>query len=120
MRAVRPRPSMSHEPSFELCVSIIRWALDDQPGWVECLLMDAHGRPWFFLEKAPVVSGEDLRADTMYPCPGRIACHVIERRVDASDKPVLVVDTARPWGIEATSGETRFDVRPDQVVSIKS
>lgn len=104
--------------SFKLCVSIVRWGLDDQPGWVECLLVDAQGRPWFFFEKVPVVSHEDLRADTMYPRPGRIACDVIARRLDATNKEVLVVDTARPWGIESTSGETRFEVRPEQVVKV--
>lgn len=106
---------MSQEHIFDLCVTIIRWGLDDQPGWVECLLVDAHGTPWFFLEKVPIVSQEDLRTDTMYPRPGRIACQVIDRRTDALGKEILVVDTAHPWGIESTTGETCFDVRPEQV-----
>ncbi|MDI1443615.1 hypothetical protein [Polyangium sp. 6x1] len=37
-------------------VQIVRFADDAQPGWVECHLLDAHGRRWAFLEKVPVVT----------------------------------------------------------------
>lgn len=106
----------SRQQMVTLRVAIVRWALDDQPGWVECLLTDVHGRHWFFLEKAPVVCSEDLRADTVYPRPGFFACQIIERRQDAAGKELLVVDTTVPWGIEATSGESRFEVHAEQVV----
>lgn len=99
-----------------LLVTIVRWADDWQPGWVECHLMDAFDRRRVFIEKVPVVSREELHADTAYPRPGLIACTLIERRIAPTGREVLVVDTATPWGIESTTGETRFEVHPTQVV----
>ncbi|HRI68618.1 MAG TPA: hypothetical protein PK156_30530, partial [Polyangium sp.] len=90
-----------------LRVTIVRWVDDHQPGWVECQFTDAQDRTWVVIEKAPVISAEDLGPDTSFPRPGMITCQLVERRGDE----VLVVDTAIPWGIEATSGETRFEVR---------
>jgi hypothetical protein len=37
------------------------------PGWVECHLVDVHGRIWKFHEKVPVISTEDLWSDSEYP-----------------------------------------------------
>lgn len=97
---------------FALRVTIVRWVDDHQPGWVECQFTDAQDRTWVVIEKAPVISAEDLGPDTLYPRSGMITCELVERRGPG----LLVVDTAMPWGIEATSGETRFEVRAEQVV----
>jgi hypothetical protein len=96
-------------------IEIRRCVDDDQPGWVECWLTDAHGREWVFVEKAPVVSDEYLDSSSHYPRRGVIACEVIERRVAPDGDEVVVIDTGRPWGVEAMSGETRFEVRPEQL-----
>jgi hypothetical protein len=108
----------SDKPFLGLHVSIARWTDDSQPGWVECLLTDARGKVWSFLEKAPVVSAEDLDARSSYPRSGLIACRVVERWIDEAGREMLRVDTSTPWGIEATSGETRFEVFAPQVVDI--
>lgn len=99
-----------------LLVTIVRWVDDHQPGWVECHLTDAFGQSWVFIEKAPVVSDENLRADTRYPRVGTIACVLLDRTTDDKGREVFIVDTKTPWGIEATSGETRFEVHREQVV----
>jgi hypothetical protein len=94
---------------------IRRYVSDDQPGWVECALTDAHGKDWVFVEKVPVITAEPLDARSTYPRPVVLACEVVERRQDGG-REVVVVDTERPWGIAATTGETRFEVRPEQLV----
>lgn len=104
------------KPFFGLRISIIRWADDSQPGWAECLLTDAQGKVWSFLEKAPVVSAEELDARSSYPRSGLIACRVLDRRNDEAGREFLLVDTATPWGIEATSGETQFEVFAEQLI----
>lgn len=86
-------------------VQIVRYADDSQPGWVECRLMDAHGRSWSFLEKAPVVSSAPLDASSDYPQPGVIACQVLGRTGD-----IVRIDTSQPWDVASTEGQAQFDV----------
>lgn len=94
----------------ELLVQIDRFVDDHQPGFVECSLVDAYGVKYIFVEKIPIVTVESLGKDSSYPRPGAIGCQV-ERRWSTSDGRSLVeVSTAVPWGIESTSGETRFVV----------
>lgn len=101
-----------------LRVTICRYVDDGQPGWVDCRLTDAGGREWSFIEKVPVVSAEALDASSQYPRSGVIGCRVLERRSEAGGDALVVVDTAWPWDIQATSGETRFEVAPEQLVEI--
>lgn len=92
-------------------IEIVRYLGDEpQPGVVECRFDDARGRRWWFVEKAPIVSSEELRADTAYPRVGAIAGEVVERREDASDRAVVVIDTERPWSVTSVDGVSRFEV----------
>jgi hypothetical protein len=97
-------------------VSIIRYVDDSQPGIVECKLVDARGREWTVIEKVPVVSLVDLDASSNYPQPGVIGCLVVERRQQADGREVVTISTEKPWDIESTTGETRFDVVPEQLI----
>jgi hypothetical protein len=96
-------------------VEIVRYTDDSFPGWVECCLTDAHGHRWSFVEKVPIVTTAYLDAASPYPQPGIIACEVVGRRQEAGCE-VLEINTERPWHVEATTGETRFEVGPEQVV----
>jgi hypothetical protein len=96
-------------------VEILRYADDAQPGWVECRLTDAGGRAWHFIEKVPVVTTEPLDALSQYPRPGVIGCEVVERHAGAGGRELVVIDTERPWHVQATCGESRFVVRPEQL-----
>jgi hypothetical protein len=99
-------------------VEICRYTDDSQPGWVECVLTDAAGRNWLFVEKVPVVSSEPLKANSKYPCQGVIACQIVERQQDDDGRERVVIDTDKPWGVESSSGETRFTVRAEQLVEL--
>lgn len=101
----------------ELSVEITRWVRDDQPGWVECRLVDASGRVARFIEKAPVVTEAPIGRDGPYPCAGVIACEIVARSVDAAGREIVTIDTSTPWGVHATTGESRFDVTPSQLAA---
>jgi hypothetical protein len=92
-------------------IQIVRFADDAQPGWVECRLIDVHGRAWSFVEKAPVVSEAPLDATTVYPQPGVIACQVLDRTGG-----VARIDTGQPWDIASVEGQRQFDVPGDLLV----
>lgn len=98
-------------------IEIRRYVDDAQPGWVECGLTDAAGQSWLFIEKVPIVTTEDLDADSRYPRPGIIACQLVERRRE-DGREVAVIDTELPWHVEATTGETRFVVSSEQLVEL--
>ena len=51
-------------------VQVVRFVDDSFPGFVECELIDAHGRRWLFVEKGPVVTTEHLTAQTFVSYTG--------------------------------------------------
>jgi hypothetical protein len=97
-------------------VSIVRFVDANEPGWVECRFIDAGGVQHVFIEKAPIVSSENLWTDTVYPRPGVLACTVI---VEHTDKPETVtVDTDQPWGVASREGQSRFEVLRQDLVDL--
>ncbi len=103
---------------FAINVMLMRWVSDDQPGIVECQLIDRFGKVWRFIEKLPVVSTQPLCGADSYPQPGIVACQVIERGRDVSGREVAEIDTGTPWGVETIEGTTRFHVFMDQLVEL--
>ena len=97
-------------------VDIIRLVDESNPGWVECRLVDAHGKTWLFREKAPVVCGEYLDTSSSYPQKGSVACRVLSRSRKPDGQEIVSVDTSETWGIESTEGVTEFDVLVDQLI----
>lgn len=88
-----------------LRVEIVRLIDASQPGWVECVFVDAHGRSIVIHEKAPVVSSQDIDARTKFPVRGVVACEVVDVKAG-----IVRISTARPWGIAAVDGADEFDV----------
>jgi hypothetical protein len=97
-------------PVHGVRISILQYVSDDQPGFVECELIDVTGRAWSFIEKVPVVTTANLHAQSGYPQPDVIACEVLERRRAPDGTTVVTIDTERPCGIATVAGETRFEV----------
>lgn len=97
-------------------VTITRWVSDDQPGFVEAQLVDAHGRMWSFNDKEPILSADYLDATSPYPVPGFIACEVVGRTRDSAERVLVQIDTERPWHVESVEGETRFEVLANSLV----
>src|SRR5262249_11217118 len=98
---------------FGVKIEIVRFTDDSQPGWVECLLTDAHGRRWSFIEKVPIVTAAWLDASVSYPQPGVIAGEVV-----GQEGATVSVDTTRSWAVECGEGETRFTVLRNSLVEL--
>ena len=96
-------------------IEILRIVEAAYPGFVECRLIDAHGREWMFVEKLPIVTAEDLGPDSNYPRSGVIACEIVEKTRTDDGMEIVIIDTGRPWGIEATTGESRFAIHLEQL-----
>ena len=109
----------STRPTFmpAVNVQISRFVDAHQPGFVECVLVDASGRSHVIVEKVPVVSDEDLWSTSAYPRPGFIACEIEEEWVDEDGQALVRVSTARPWSIESSTGQTEFVVLASQVTN---
>jgi len=99
----------------EVAVEITRYVDESFPGWVELVLLDAHGTAWTFVEKVPVLSIENLTESSAFPRAGTIACEVVATSGQVAG--LVEIDTSRPWGIVATTGTSRFWVRSSQLVS---
>jgi|JI6StandDraft_1071083.scaffolds.fasta_scaffold01762_10 hypothetical protein len=100
-----------------ISVQIVRFTDSHQPGWVECVLRDAASREWTFIEKVPIVTNALLDAASVYPQRGVVACEIVEHWTDEHGRIRCIIDTERPWGIEAKNGETQFEVFIDQITT---
>jgi hypothetical protein len=100
---------------LSVTVDIVRFVDRDQPGWVECVLHDARGVAWTFVEKVPIVTAEYLDESSAYPCHGTIACEVVPNP-DGVESPMVRIDMSRPWGVESIDGTSTFTVRREQLV----
>ena len=96
-------------------IEITRFVDDHWPGFVECALIDAHGRKHLFIEKVPVVTLSDLDSNSIYPTAGILGCELVKGSTEPRTD-IISVSTTNPWGIESTQGLFDFDVRPDQLV----
>jgi len=94
-----------------------RWLGDEpNPGIVEVEIVDAFGRVWTFVDKAPIFD-EDAHLTRMasYPIPILLECLI----VDSSDG-LLTVSTVEPHGLETVDGVSQFVVSNDQVANPRS
>lgn len=100
----------------KMSVQIERYVDDTFPGVVACVLIDADGGRHEFIEKVPVVSSSDLRADSSYPQPGYIACVVEHEWMDTAGRKLVRINTQYPWDIASVSGVTVFNVLEVQLI----
>jgi hypothetical protein len=99
----------------DIRVEIVRFLSAENPGFVECVLVDADGKEHRFHEKAPVVSAAGTDETTTYPQPGVIRCTVLGRGPGPAGRLVVEVDTELPWDIESTAGQTRFHLFAEEL-----
>ncbi len=104
---------------YEYIVQIVRFVDADQPGWVECELVDANGRHHIIREKVPVLTAERLDANSEYPIPCGILCEVLERYNDEKGHELALITTKKPWWIESVEGLTEFVV-PAALVTLST
>ena len=102
-----------------IAVTISRFVDEHQPGFVECVLVDALGESHLFVEKVPIVTLESLIATSSYPCIGAIDCEIQAIWLDETGRSVARVSTELPWGVESTGGSTQFVVLSSQLTGIE-
>ena len=98
-----------------VAVVIRRFVSDHNPGFVECVLIDASGQEHIFIEKVPVVTTENLWSSSTYPTAGVIGCEVVAEWSDENGRALSRITTVLPWGVESTVGTTEFVVLSSQV-----
>jgi hypothetical protein len=103
-----------------LMVQIARFVDSHQPGWVECEFVDAEGRRHLIIEKVPVVTAEDLDADSEYPKSGTVRCEILKRYRDEKGQELVSITTARPISIESTEGASEFTVPANLIASLEN
>lgn len=69
---------------------------------MEARFVDAHGREWTLVDKAPMFTSTTLSAISNYPMPGWIRCKVV-----ATDGDIAQIQTT--WS-DSVEGEERFAV----------
>lgn len=97
--------------------SIIKYISNDQPGFVECAFKDAWGKEHIVHEKVPIVTDKDLHFDSNYPQDAVLNCEVIKEIEDKDGRKIILVTTAKPWGIETIEGLEEFELLEDQIMS---
>lgn len=97
---------------------IVRMVDPHYPGFVECELVDVDGVRWSIVDKVPVVTLEDLDERSSYPRSVELACTVLERFRSPEGIELALIDIGSPWGLQASDGETTFEVRVDQLREI--
>jgi len=96
-------------------IEISRLVDDHFPGFVECLLIDWTGAKHVFVEKIPVVSGA-LSSTSSLPGTGVIACVVESEWRDREGRALVNINTAKPWGVESSAGQSKFVVLASQLI----
>ena len=100
---------------MDLAVEIVRFVDDWQPGIVAGEFVHADGYHHTIIEKAPVLSIENLDADSSYPRPGSARCVVLNRWRDTGERDLVRISTADPYGIESSEGLSEFVVLKTQI-----
>ncbi len=99
-------------------VQITSYTSDDNPGFVECRFHDAWNKEHVIHDKVPVVTLENLDANSAYPRPGVIGCTVIKEWMDENGREIISVTTEKPWAIDSTEGNYEFDILASQITEI--
>ena len=97
-------------------VSIVEWVDDSEPGIVKCLLKDAWGHTFTFIDKVPMFTPDRLDEQGPFPLAGIILCEVVRRWSDDRGRDIVTVDVDIEHSrLEAETGETTFDVLAGEV-----
>ena len=100
-----------------ISVQIVRFVDSHQPGWVECVFVDAACRSHGIIEKVPVVTTKDLDADSKYPTLGSVPREVPERYQDDTGQELVCVSTAVPADIETQERLSKFIIPSNLITS---
>lgn len=89
-------------------VTILKIVDTSYPIFVEFELVDAKGASHYFIDKVPVVSGDD---ELVPPCVGYMRCNIINETENT-----FIIDTALPDDIASKDGKYVFEVNKDRII----
>jgi hypothetical protein len=112
------KPTNTTPTMVAVPIVITKFVEGSQPGWVQCELDDFCGQTHVFIEKIPVISSNDLHAQSPYPQPGSIHCLVISHHNLSDGTVAITIDTSVPWGIQSTEGRSLFVVAWHQLTAL--
>jgi 3-dehydroquinate dehydratase len=98
-----------------LKIKIVKYVDDSQPGWVKCVFEDVQERQWSFVEKAPIVTSQQIGHGDNYPLDGEVECSLISEFTDSNNNKIVTIDLSSPLGIEAENGQSKFNVFESQI-----
>ena len=98
-------------------IKITSFISDDQPGFVECKLVDAWNKEHTIQDKVPIVTEKYLDEKSEYPQDGVIACEIIKTWTDQIGRIIFSVTTEDPW-VETLEGLTEFDLLEEQLTEL--
>jgi hypothetical protein len=101
-----------------MSVQIVRFVHSHQPGWVECEFDDAEGRRHTIMDNVPILTLENLDADSRYPRPGIVRCFVLNRYQNDKGEELVRIGTGKPDGIESKEGLSEFTVPASRITSV--
>ena len=99
-------------------IKITSFISDDQPGFVECKLVDAWNKEHTIQDKVPVVTKNYLDEKSEYRQDGVIACEVIKRWTDQIGRTIFTITTEKPWAVDSLEGLTEFDLLEEQLTEL--
>ncbi len=100
-------------------ITITSFISDHQPGFVECMFIDAWNKKHIVQDKVPIVTEKDLDASSEYPQEGVIACELLKEWEDKDGRRIITVTTAKPWGVDTIEGLTEFDLLEEHLVELE-
>jgi hypothetical protein len=92
----------------KLRAAAVRWHSDDFPGWIEVSVRDAFGQDHRIIEKVPVITMLDIRAESNFPIVFWIEAEI--ESVDGGSAVVML-----PYAMETTEGKRSLAVLPADV-----
>ena len=99
-------------------IKITCFISDHQPGFVEGRFNDAWNKEHVVQDKVPVLTSEDLDANSAYPQDGVIGCEIIKQWTDKDQRLIFTVTTEKPWSVDTIDGLTEFDILEEQLIEL--
>lgn len=96
-------------------VQIVRFLDSNNPGVIECKLVDVEGFMHTFIDKVPIFTTELPDENSAYPQTGRLRCRVMAEWQDAKGRSLVRINTLGPDGIESAEGASEFVVTSQQM-----
>jgi hypothetical protein len=99
-------------------IKITSFISNDQPGFVECKLVDAWNKEHTIQDKVPIFTDKYLSENSDYPQDGIIACELIKKWTDRDGRKIFTIATDKVWAVNTIESVTEFDLLEEQLTNL--